>query len=110
MEIMEWLDLKYEAYLCQVNLIKHEQVNIGKSSSDTEEVKALKLMASDHEMMMNSLDKKINELLRIEEILRRIEQRTGSQRKKIEMDVEEIQNDLQRLKYDKVISEIKATM
>ena len=107
MELMEWVDLKYEEYLCQVNLIKHENVEIGESNIDNEEFEAMRLISGDHQMLMDSLGKKIEQLKEIEEVLGRVEARTGNQRKEVERDVEEIQVDLQRLQINKIVSEFK---
>ena len=104
---MEWADLKYEGYLCQVNLIKHENVDIGVSKLNSEELKAMQLISDDHQMLMDSLGKKIEQLKEIEEVLGRVESRTGSQRREVERDVEEIQVDLQRLQINKIVSEFK---
>jgi len=110
MELLEWLDLKYEAYLCHVNLLKHEQVNIGKASVNMAEINSLRLVVSDHQMMIDSMDKKMDQLSQIEQILERIEERTGPQRMETERDVEEIQHGLQKLKCDKIVSSIKLKM
>ena len=109
MELLEWLDLKYEGYLSEINLLKHEKVKIGVANLDTEELKALRLIGSDHQMMMDSLGDKIEQLNQIEEMLEKIEDRTGTRRMEVEQDVEEIQIDLQRLKINKIVSEIKYT-
>ena len=105
MELLEWLDLKYEAYLCRVNMFKHNEIQLGQKGDSDEE--AVKLIQSDHEMMIDLMEKKIEQLSKIEEILERVENRSGPQRVEIEKDVKEIQNDLQKLNYGKVISEIK---
>ena len=60
-------------------------------------------------MMMDSLGDKIEQLNQIEEMLEKIEDRTGTRRMEVEQDVEEIQIDLQRLKINKIVSEIKYT-
>lgn len=105
MELLEWLDLKYEAYLCQVNMQKHEQVRLGGEEDTSED--AVRLIQSDHEMMIQMTEKKIEQLSKIEEILESIESRTGSERKVVDQEVRQIEDNMKNMKFDKVLSEIK---
>lgn len=105
MELLEWLDLKYEAYLCQVNMQKHEQVRLGGEEDTSED--AIRLIQSDHEMMILMTEKKIDQLSKIEEILESIESRTGSERKVVDQEVRQIEDNMKNMKFDKVLSEIK---
>ena len=107
MELLEWMDLKYEAYLSQVELLKHEKIHMRGFEKEEEKMKGLRMMMSDQQTVMDSLKKKIEQLKQIEEILGRIEERTGDQRQEVEKDVEEIQVDLQKLQINRLVSEIK---
>lgn len=107
MELMEWMDLKYEAYLSRIQMMKHQQINIGKYSEEDAKISGLRTLVSDQQMVVDSLKKKLGQLNAIEEILERVERRTGEERMEIERDVEEVQLNLSNLKINKYVSEFK---
>ena len=109
MELMEWLALKYEAYLSRVQLLKHEQIHISKYTKEDAQMSGLQVLVSDQQVVIDSLKEKISQLQEVEGILERIQRRTGDKRSVIERDVEEIQMDLGKLQINKLVSDIKRT-
>jgi hypothetical protein len=107
MELMEWMDLKYEAYLSRAQLLKHEQTNIGKYGELDAQVSGLKVLVSDQQMVVDSLKEKLSQLETIEEILENVQRKTGDERRENERHVEEVQMDLSKLKINQYISGLK---
>ena len=110
MELLEWMEYKYQTYLCEVNLIKHEKMNlpIGRSNpAANAENESLKTLASDHQSIIDSLSMKIKQLDSVKELLETLENKGKNDRHKIEDDLEDIQFAIQKTEMNKMIEEVK---
>lgn len=110
MELLEWMDYKYEAYLRQVNLLKHEQMNISYNNKNdifNVEVEALKTLAFDHKKILESLGGKIHDLNKMIALMEKLQSKDSDQREILEEDYETSQFKIQKLEVNNVLTEIR---
>lgn len=108
MELLEWLDYKYEAHLKQADLINYEKITFSSESKKSEfsmEIESLKILSSDHRNVIDSLSEKIVALDKMIALMESLESQGTAQRMEVEEVLESIQFKIQKMSSNQLIAE-----
>lgn len=108
MELLEWLDYKYEAHLKRVELVTLEEKTLSSRTKKTEftmEIESLKILMSDHRNVVDSLSKKITALDKMIALMESLESKGTAQRLDVEEVLESIQFKIQKMNSNQLIAE-----
>ena len=108
MELLEWLDYKYEAYLKQVDLLKYKKMSL---SSENEkrtvgsELESYKLLLNDHKGVIDSLKYKMTVLDKAIVLMEKLEAEDTNKRHKVEEILEDVQFNIQKMSSNQIVAE-----
>ena len=110
MELLEWLDYKYEAYLYELTLRKHLEISnslMANKHYQKDESEGLKILASDHQILIHSLHQKVDTITKIIGIMRAAEEKGADQRADTEEDFDKAQFKVEKIQANEDIFRIK---
>lgn len=110
MELLEWLDYKNEAYLQELTLKKHLEISrtlMANKHYQKDETDGLKVLASEHQILIHSLNRKIETLKRLVAVMSSAEGKGKEGRNDTEEAFESAQFKVEKVGSNETILKVK---